>query len=88
MYTKGEWKVKTPEQSMASANHYIEADGSYICKVIGKANAHLIAASPKLHKDGKNALVSLKLWASEHPDDVLAMVITELEYALAKAEGK
>ena len=54
-----------------------------------KANAHLIAAAPLLYKAGMHALVSLKLWANEHPDDeVLALVITELEYAIAKAEEK
>ncbi len=52
-------------------------------------NARLIAAAPLLHQAGKDALASLKLWANQHQtDEVLALVIHQLEYALAKAEGK
>ena len=84
-YTKGKWSAEeiAPNEwaVMQSFTTIVYCDSD-------KANAYLIAAAPMLCESGRNALVSLKLWADEHPDDeVLAMVITQLEYALAKAGG-
>ena len=46
-------------------------------------------AAPDMYEAGKNSLQSLKLWASQHPDDeILALVISEQDKALAKAELK
>ena len=89
-YTKGPWEI---EGSNVLANDRTVAivfdPDSCHCTEVSKANTRLIAAAPVMYKAGKDALVSLKLWANQHPDDeVLAMVITELEYALAQAEGK
>ena len=85
-YTKGEWETKEGLDGI----WHINADHKTIVQVWdfpeAEDNANLIAAAPRMHVAGTNALVSLKLWATEHPDDeVLAMVITQLEYALAKA---
>ena len=96
-YTKGKWYVslngkvlvkhnesfteicQMPFGSAREADEMPEAD----------ANAHLIAAAPKLFEVAKIALDLVKVVRYEHPDDAIAQLQEEIILkAIAEAEGK
>ena len=91
-YTKGEWKA---------GDLYIDADGDEVVDIMAhtedceewvaetwcEANAHLIAAAPKLYRCCKRLAQLLRTPLAEGKE-AWQVEIDELNAALAKAEGK
>lgn len=90
-WTPGPWRIERYKEPYTSflEDINIVADGLILAK-LGKelssehtANAHLIAASPKLYE----ALEELRL-AVIYSDNVASIFIEDAEEALAKARGE
>jgi hypothetical protein len=84
-FTPGPWRVVSGDQ-IRSDIHQI-ARAWMMRNGEGKANAHLIAAAPRMHAALLNAKAILQLYQRDS-DDMVREAINEIKDVLADAEGQ